>query len=149
MDLKITPQGVTNSSIPGSFSSSPKFVLATSSKSASTSAGGSSLVQMVLKCLYTQKGSVLSNPNEGTTLGSIAGGSNVLDSASAALLLESSIADVEEQIKDYQSGLSRFTPSETLRSITIKSIVVGTSSVSATVVISNSLGESSLLEVGT
>jgi hypothetical protein len=149
MDIKIAPQGITNSAVPGSFKSSPKFVVATSGQSASLTSGSPTLVQMVLKLLYTRKGSVLSNPREGTSLGSLAGGSNVLDSASAALLLESSVADVEEQIKNYQSGLSRFTPSETLSSITIKSIVVGTSSVSATVVISNSLGESSLLEVGT
>ena len=149
MDIKLIPQEVTNSSVPGSFTASPKFELATISNSASFTTGGSSLAQMVLKLLYTRKGSVHSRPNEGTTLGSIAGGSNVIDKASAALLLESSIADVESQIKEYQAGFSRFTPSETLNSITIKSMVVGTSSVTATVVISNSLGESSLLEVGT
>lgn len=143
------PVGVESTDTPGTFTASPKFRLSVKLKDAEVVSDGAALTQLVLKMLYTRIGSVYSNPKEGTGLGSLAGTGNVSNLAAASSLLEDSISRVEDQVKAYQSLSARYTPAETLDSITIKSISVGSSSVTASILIRNTLGEVVLLKVGT
>ena len=148
MDLKLTPSTLRGTSEAGSFESAPKFRLDYSNRNASTVSGSGLLAQLVIKALFTYRGSCLHNPAEGTLLPSTAGAGNNIPTELSATIIEDAISSVEASIKQKQLAQSSYTPEETLESIKLKSLRSLDDGLDASIIIKNSLGESSLLRVG-
>jgi len=148
MDIKITPEGVRPGPESGSFVAEPSFTIDYSSKDTLLVEGSGLLAQMVVKLLFTRRGTVLSDPSEGTMLPVIAGSGNNVATEISSTIIEDAIGSVERQIKAKQSAGTNFTAEELLESITLKSIQATQSSVEAKIEIRNAVGQVALLKVG-
>ena len=148
MDIKITPVGVPSGSTPGDFVAEPTFHIDFKSVDGFSVTGSGLLAQMVVKLLFTRRGSVLSNPSEGTMLPVIAGSGNNVATEISSTVIEDAVGSVERHIRSMQGPGSNFSPEETLQSITLKSIQATESHVEAQIEIKNVAGRSALLRVG-
>lgn len=148
MDIKIIPTSLVGASRVQDFSTEPKFSLDYSSSDSLLVEGAALLAQMVIKQLFTRRGSVLSSPQEGTLLPSIAGTGNNVSTEISSTILEDAIYSVERSIKRMQGPGSSYKPSEVLDSITVQKLTTSESGLEATITIVNSLGETALISVG-
>jgi len=148
MDIKITPVGVPAGSTAGDFAAAPSFHIDYSSIDTMSATGSSLLAQMVVKMLFTRRGSVLSSPSEGTMLPVIAGSGNNVATEISSTVIEDAVGSVERQIKLVQGPGSDYSPEETLQSITLKSIDATDSHIEAQIEIRNVAGRTALLSVG-
>jgi len=148
MDIKITPEGIRPGSDAGSFEAEPSFTVDYSSKDTLLVEGSGLLAQMVIKLLFTRRGTVLSDPSEGTMLPVIAGSGNNVATEISSTIIEDAIGSVERHIKAKQAAGTNFKSEEILESITLKSIQATQSSVEAKIEIRNTVGQVALLKVG-